>query len=331
MSKILIIGGQGRQGRALRDYLYAECDLVESVDKGDDVHSVIDGTKWDLVFSCAPYSLNEELAGFCFNRGLRWADLGGHWQTSGHIREAAERCGCVAATDLGLAPGFVEQIAWRGIQKYGVPKLVHMYCGGLPLVPHNVFGHALCFSTEGLVNEYVNSCTVLRNGEVADAEPMGDLVQLFVAGASLEAANTSGAISTSALQDLASLGVKECSYRTLRYLHHWGLVKHVWGRSGESRTRLSDWIKLASQEALEDVVFARVAFDDRGWDFRIKHEDDLSAMQRGTAGPAASAALLIASGEFDDRRIVTARDIGEHDFFWKDLNSRFGLDLPELV
>jgi saccharopine dehydrogenase (NAD+, L-lysine-forming) len=331
MSRILIIGGDGRQGRALRDYLYAECDRVDSVDKGDDVLSAINSTKWDLVFSCAPYFLNEEFASFCFSRGLRWADLGGHWQTSEDIRGSAEICECVAATDLGLAPGFVEQTVWRGIQKHGAPKSIWMYCGGLPLISQNVFSYALCFSVDGLVNEYVNSCVVLKNGEVVDAEPMGDQVQLLVAGAFLEAANTSGAVSVSSLQDLASLGVKDCSYRTLRHPHHWRLVNHAWERSGKSRAKLSDWIKLTSQESLEDVVFAKVVFDDQSWDFKIRHEDDLSAMQRGTAGPAASAALLIASGEFDDRCVVTARDIGEHDLFWKDLNSRLGLDFQDLM
>ncbi len=328
MSNILILGGNGRQGVALQKHL-TDHD-VKWVDRGDDINEAIHSRKWDLVFSCLPYNLNLEFGDETIRAKMRWADLGGHIQTSKYLHDVARSLQVTIATDLGLAPGLLEYLAWRRMQvESKIPRSITLYCGGLPCGPIDAFGYALTFSSRGLANEYVNDCHVLWDGKICDVLPMWAPEIFSFGDLRLEAAHTSGALSKNSLLEFNAAGVQNCRYRTLRYRGHWGLVKNAWDNCQDFEA-FTEWLEIIAQPGdVPDTVFFAVAFDGSAGDWRGQIPcSGMTAMQLGTSAPAAAVAELLVAGTFDGIDIVKPGHIGKSDLFWERFGKNLDLNAP---
>lgn len=328
MSDILILGGNGRQGVALQKHL-TDHD-VKWVDRGDDINEAIHSRKWDLVFSCLPYNLNLEFGDETIRAKMRWADLGGHIQTSKYLQDVAVSLDVTIATDLGLAPGLLEYLAWRRMQvESKIPRSITLYCGGLPRKPIDAFGYALTFSSEGLANEYVNNCHVLSDRYIYDVVPMWAPEILSFDNLRLEAAHTSGTLSKDSLFEFREAGVQNCRYKTLRYRNHWGLVKNAWDNCQDFEV-FKKWLEIIAQPGdVPDTVFFAVAFDCSTGDWRGQIPcSGMTAMQLGTSAPAAAVVELLVAGTFDDINIVKPVRIGKSDLFWERLGKNLDLNMP---
>jgi saccharopine dehydrogenase-like NADP-dependent oxidoreductase len=331
MSKILVLGYDGRQGKAVSWALeqlgheVAGCDVPGRNEWDDRV-------AFDAIVSCLPYHQNIDYARRCISDGVRWADLGGHVQSTNAVVDwikDLEGCKKPVATDLGLAPGLIEYHALSIIYDSAIhkkPKEVYLYCGGLPQKPVNALGYTITFSLEGLVNEYVNTPTAIVDGVMNEVTPMGDInrVPQFDDDGWLYGANTSGGVTKSFLQEMIWRNVRNCKYQTLRYKHHWELVKtsltKLKSHPGYCWSDLADWIDTASTVGDPDVVYMLVSVDGYDYEWTIMPGDGLSAMQRGTAFPAAAAVSVLASGEFDGFWHVDSTNIAKSESFWKQLD-----------
>jgi len=268
----------------------------------------------DLLISAAPFSCNMDIAEICFDNGVKYCDLGGNPYVSKTIHEAAEaREGSLAFTDLGMAPGHINIVAEQ-VAKQHNPETLIMYCGGLPKDCTNRLGYNLVFNVEGLVNEYVGMCKVLHNGEITEVEALGgyeDFVEL-----NLEAFHTKGAFT----QNMKLDGVKNCEYKTLRYINHLDYIRFLVHDCKLGYAELCGVLTNACPPTKQDLLHMMIRygtgepapFFDEDLDLIhriIEHDDHWTAMQKGTGFPAAAVASMMADGLMDGKGVLTYADV----------------------
>lgn len=176
----------------------------------------------DAAISCVNYWYNLELSKAAIETGTNFCDLGGNnyvVDSQLALDEAAKAANINIIPDCGLAPGMVSVLAMHGANRFENLEEIHIRVGGLPQNPRPPLNYQLVFSVEGLINEYVETARVIRNGEITEIDSMTELESLeFDNFPALEAFQTSGGTST--LPDTFLGKIKELDYKTIRYAGH---------------------------------------------------------------------------------------------------------------
>ncbi len=284
----------------------------------------------DAVTSCISYTVNEMLTEVAIESGVHLTDLGGNLNVVKKQLEAHDRARSAGVTiipDCGLAPGLVNVLARAGIDYLDRTESVRIRVGGLQQQPRPPLNYSLVFSVEGLINEYVEPCMVLRNGKVTYEEPLTGFEQIDFPPpfGRLEAFNTSGGSSTLPLTYEGR--VNNLDYKTIRYPGH-GHTMWCMMKLGlmDSQVQEFDGVKIAPRRVLErlleknlpqsgkDVTLLRVTIGGwKGTESRtieyemIDYYDDntgLTSMMRTTAFPQTIATTMILDGTIKDRGVL---------------------------
>jgi len=232
--------------------------------------------------------------------------------------------------DCGLAPGMVSILAADGVARLERTDSIRIRVGGLPRKPKPPLNYALVFSANGLINEYVEPCLVLRDGRLTWREPLADVEDLTFPRpfGKLEAFNTSGGSST--LPYTYRGRVKSLDYKTIRYPGHCAKVRLLFdlGLTSVKPVKL-DGVSVVPRHLLiqrlekvlpwekDDVVLMRVEVEGKGLrDTGIERSSGgrtityelidyadrrsgLTAMERTTGFSAAIVALMLGRGHVD--------------------------------
>tara|TARA_Y100000593_G_scaffold49908_1_gene94056 strand:+ start:17297 stop:18412 length:1116 start_codon:yes stop_codon:yes gene_type:complete len=288
-----------------QNYTFYQSDNL-SADKAE----ILSYEKPDIVISSMPYHQNLSLAKYCILNGLRYCDLGGSVPVSREINEFAEanEASKPIMTDLGLAPGLVNIVTEWGCKEIsGTPENIKMMVGGLPVSEVNHPLNYICtWSTDGLINEYRDDCEILAGGEIKVVKGMSGYEKTYIEwlGKKFEAFYTSGGASHT-ISDMKERGVKNCSYKTLRYLGHRDIVRflirnaelddaalgQVFEKGCRDKTDIHDMVILKSEVDKGDLKWHKEIF--------ISADGMFSAMQKATAFPIAAVANLMASGKLE--------------------------------
>jgi saccharopine dehydrogenase-like NADP-dependent oxidoreductase len=280
----------------------------------EDTKKAITLTKPSVVISSLPYHQNKELAFYCIEQGIPYCDLGGSVPVSEEINRKANSLingnPAPVMTDLGLAPGWVNILAEHGCRQLHQDKIeeVKMMVGGLPKEPDNPpLNYSATWSVDGLINEYKDKCRILENGNTARVDGMDGLetVETNSLG-ELEAFYTSGG-SAHTIESMREKGVKNCSYKTLRYKGHCDAIKFLI-RKCELEGECLDKIFTKGCAAVaggpgqtSDLVIIKVTIKAResSWqkELLIPQGQFFSGMQKATAFPIASVAKMMAQGK----------------------------------
>jgi saccharopine dehydrogenase (NAD+, L-lysine-forming) len=184
--------------------------------------------------------------------------------TTRGIRKLAETSEGVMAPQCGLAPGFIG-IVGANLTKY-MDRLrsIELRVGALPKHPRGLLGYAFNWSAEGVVNEYLNDCEVIRDGERTRIPAMEDLETIVIDGVQLEAFTTSGGLGT--MCETFEGKVNKLDYKTIRYPGHCKLMRFFFNELYMRKKRdLSGEILVnAKPPVKEDVVYVHAAVE--GWE-----------------------------------------------------------------
>ncbi len=279
----------------------------------------------DAVLSAVPYFLNPELAHRAVEAGSHFCDLGGNndaVEAALALHERAVEKGVTVVPDCGLAPGMANVVAARAIELLGDGPVerIAIRVGGLPAHPKPPLGYQLFFSVEGLINEYVEPCRVLRDGRLLLVPGMSEVETILFPApfGKLEAFQTSGGTST--MPRTFKDRVKNLDYKTIRYPGHAGQIQLLvdLGLLSSEPVSLDDGAKVRPRDVLgrllharlpkdgEDVVLVRVEGEaSRGGRTRtaraqlIAHPDEWrrTAMMRTTSDPTSIVAQMMVRGE----------------------------------
>ena len=286
----------------------------------------------DVTISCVTYNHNYDLAKIALQAKSHFCDLGGDEATVKKqflLDEVARDQGVTIMPNLGLAPGMAAILAHCAAESLDEIYEIRIRVGGLPVEPDGLFmNYSQVFSLDGLLNEYVGDCAIIRDGKSYSVPALSDLEQLDFPKpiGRLEAFNTSGGVGT--LTETYKDKVQHLDYKTLRYPGHCDQVRVLrdLGLMSSSPLKLSSGVELIPRELLKqqlseklttdqpDVVLLRVTVTgvkERKpiqvvWDC-IDYGDaanGLSAMSKMTAFPASIIAQMIARQDIAERGVL---------------------------
>jgi saccharopine dehydrogenase-like NADP-dependent oxidoreductase len=262
----------------------------------------------------------------CAETSVAYFDLTEDTEVSEHIR--AMNTKTFMMPQSGLAPGAVNIIASDLIRKFDTVEKVKMRVGALPKYPTNAMAYYLTWSTDGLINEYVNDCDVLSNHKHIKTQPLDGLEQVYIDGDRYEAFNTSGG--SASMCDTFADKVKSLSYKTIRYPGHQASMKFLLDDLNLKHNK-KKFVDLFDQEVpytTADVVVMLVSVIgkkdgqllEKTWSKKIYGEDGHSAIQRTTASGVCSVVTAYARGELTGEGFVSQESVDYKVF----TNNKFG-------
>lgn len=280
----------------------------------------------DVVISAVNYWYNADLAALAVENRAHFLDLGGNNDIVARefaLDDQARENGVTIIPDCGLAPGLAGILGYYLVDGLARPESLKLRVGGLPAEPLPPMNYKIVFAVQGLINEYIEPCVVIRDGKLQTVPGLSELETLTFPApfGELEAFQTSGGTSTLPQTLLGRL--PHLDYKTIRYRGHCHQMRllHELGLT-DARPRQFDGGQVSPREMLAacmsdtlnlpgpDVVLVLVEAE--GWDGDdqavrrtiriIDHHDpdhDISAMMRLTGYPAAIIARMLATGEID--------------------------------
>ncbi len=296
------------------------------VNSPKDLARVLEGS--GAVISAVSYSVNYQITRAAIQAGVHVCDLGGNDEVVNKqlsLDAEAKQRGITIIPNCGLAPGLIDILAMEGAKEFDELDSIHLRVGGLPQNPRPPLYYQIAFSVDGLINEYVEKASVIRDGTMMHIDPMSDLEEIeFKEIGKLEAFNTSGGIST--LAELMRGRVKNLDYKTIRYKGHCEKFKTlldlgfatnepmmVGGSVKTNREFFAELLRKKLDHGDRDLVVARATITGHRhtaektlvYEF-VDYYDDatrMTAMMRTTAFPTSIIARMVAHG------VITARGV----------------------
>ncbi|MBK9387731.1 MAG: saccharopine dehydrogenase NADP-binding domain-containing protein [Planctomycetes bacterium] len=177
----------------------------------------------DYVVSCAPFHLTRGIARTALAQGVHYLDPTEDVATTKLVKDLSEGADRAFIPQCGLAPGFITIVANHVAAPFEKLDTVKMRVGALPVYPHNWLKYNLTWSTEGLINEYIQPCEAIVDGQLVTVPALQDSERLNVDGLEYEAFNTSGGLGT--LADSWRGKVRNLNYKSIRYPGHRDLME----------------------------------------------------------------------------------------------------------
>jgi len=284
------------------------------------------------VLSAAPFHMTIKIAEAARAAGVHYLDLTEDVASTHRIRELAQGASTAFIPQCGLAPGFISIVAADLASRFDRLDTVRMRVGALPAYPSNALNYNLTWSTEGVINEYIEPCEAIVDGRRVTVPALEEREEFALDGVLYEAFNTSGGLGT--LCETLEGKVRTLNYRTIRYPGHAAIMKALLHdlRLADRRDVLKDILENAVPSTLQDVViiFVTVA----GWrEGRLVQEtyarkvysapiggEIRSAIQITTASSLAAMVDLLAQGKLPSAGFVRQEDVTLDAF----LGNRFG-------
>jgi saccharopine dehydrogenase-like NADP-dependent oxidoreductase len=178
--------------------------------------------------------------------------------TTRMVKEFAEGAGTAFVPQCGLAPGFISIVAYDIARRFERLDTVRLRVGALPQFPSNALSYNLTWSTDGVINEYIERCEAIVDGTLREVPAMEEREEFSLDGVRYEAFNTSGGLGT--LCETLQGQVRTLNYKTIRYPGHCELMRVLLNDLGLRRRRevLKDILENAVPSTLQDVVIVFV-------------------------------------------------------------------------
>ncbi|EFG84411.1 hypothetical protein GXY_07825 [Novacetimonas hansenii ATCC 23769] len=354
MRKILVIGA-GNIGSTIADFLASTGDytvtltdrdqhtlntanvpdsvrrVTADLESGDVLPDLLQGCF--AVLSAAPFHLTTRIASAAAAAGVNYLDLTEDVASTKIVRELSAKAPSVAfIPQCGLAPGFVSIVAHDIARRFDSVDTIQLRVGALPEYSTNALGYNLTWSTDGVINEYIEPCEAIVSGKRRLVPALDGLESLTIDGVKYEAFNTSGGLGS--LCDTYDGRVRELNYRTIRYPGHAAIMKVLLNdlRLSERRDVIKSIFEHALPVTIQDVIIILVTVSGQR-DGRLTQETFVRAIhgttvngrartgiQITTAGAICAVLDLLAEGRIPASGLVLQEDIALSQF----LENRFG-------
>lgn len=291
---------------------------------------------FDAVLSCLPYFLNTDLAKCAHELGLHYFDLTEDVPTTKAILELSKTSKGLMAPQCGLAPGFVGIVGAHLIGQLDSCRSCRMRVGALPQNPTGLMGYSFNWSPEGVVNEYLNDCEVLENGEIKWVSPMEWIEKIVIGGIELEAFTTSGGLGT--MCETYKGRVPNIDYKTMRYPGHVQLMNFFFHEllMRERRKEAGEILVNAKPPVSDDIVYIHVSAEGEA-EGRAQRKEfvrglkpleiagrERTAIAWTTASSVVAVIEMVRGGTLPAQGFLKQEDIALDEFLKTRNGSRFG-------
>ncbi len=306
----------------------------------------------DVVIGAVSYKSNFILSHLAVECRASWIDLGGNNDIVDQqftLDKEASSAGVTIIPDCGLAPGMVNIIAGHAFRELDVTDEIHIRVGGLPQNPKPPLNYELCFSAEGLINEYVEPTRILRDGRLKTQDSLCEKEHLDLGAPynHLEAFYTSGGTST--LVKSLEGRVRNLDYKTIRYAGHLDKIKFLadFGFFDSDELQIDEKTKIFPRKMTE-ALFHRLGWVKRdvvllkawalgqkqgkptrtGYSLVDEYDETtgLTAMARTTGFSAAIIAEMILNGRIREKGVLYQELSVPHKEYFTELRKR-GIDI----
>ena len=284
------------------------------------------------VLSAVPYHLTVTIAEAAAAAGVHYLDLTEDVASTREVKRIAATAKSAFIPQCGLAPGFISIVAHDLSARFDKLDSVRMRVGALPVYPSNALNYNLTWSTDGVINEYIEPCEAVVDGVITEVPALEEREEFSIDGVTYEAFNTSGGLGT--LCETLKGKVRTLNYRTIRYPGHAAIMKALLNDLGLRHRRevLKDILENSLPATVQDVVIIFVTVC--GWkDGRLMQETYArkvygeviagtmhSAIQITTAGSICAVLDMLADGTINRTGFVHQEEISLDRF----LENRFG-------
>lgn len=281
MHKVLILGG-GKIGSLMAAMLasYDDYEVTVADAAGDDSEAhaasrvsveTLDATDQkalaalvrerdvQAVLSSLPFFCNPPVAEVARETGTHYLDLTEDVEVTRKVAATAKGADKAFVPQCGLAPGFISIAANALMQRFDELETVKMRVGALPQHPGaTALNYSLTWSTDGLINEYGNTCYGIVDGELTAMPPLESYERINIDGVEYEAFNTSGGLGS--LADTWKGRVRNMTYKTMRYPGHRNLVRFLMNdlHLNDDRATLKRILESTVPRTKQDVVVVYV-------------------------------------------------------------------------
>jgi saccharopine dehydrogenase-like NADP-dependent oxidoreductase len=290
---------------------------------------------FDAVVSCLPYHLNVDVAEAAHAVGTHYFDLTEDVPTTNRVLELSADADTVFAPQCGLAPGLIGIIGASIAAGFDSIRSIELKVGALPQNPTGLLGYAVNWSAEGVVNEYLNDCEVLRSGHRQMVPAMTEKERVFIGGIELEAALTSGGLGT--MCQTYEGRATRLDYKTLRYPGHFRQMHFLFDELNlrEERDLVGRLVVDAKPPVNDDIVYLHAAVEGvkDGHPFRencVRGYKPIEVAGRTwraiswtTAASVVSVVELVADGRLPQQGFVKQEDIALADLHATTAGARF--------
>lgn len=212
------------------------------IDHYDDISAIISQTH--CIISALPPHQNWKITRLALKLGLNYIDLGGSDSTLERqllLNEQAIEKKCWLVPNSGFAPGLANIVAMQTLKELDETDSVTIYGGGLPINPEPPFYFQMNFSPIGLIKEYVEPATIIKDGAIIKVDALSDYseTEMDINGNNIEFESFIVSSRISSLAKLMQGKVKNLSYKVLRYKGHKNLLE-VFSSLGFLSNRLID-------------------------------------------------------------------------------------------
>ena len=211
------------------------------------------------VLSAVPYNITRHIATAARAANVHYLDLTEDVAMTKHVKALSAGASSAFIPQCGLAPGFISIVANDLAAGFEKLDAVRMRVGALPQYPSNGLNYNMTWSTDGVINEYLQPCEAIVDGALHEVPPLEELEEFSLDGIRYEAFNTSGGLGT--LCETLAGKVRLLNYKTVRYPGHRDIMKVLIQdlRLGERRELLKDILENALPATMQDVVLVFVA------------------------------------------------------------------------
>ncbi|AWA06583.1 saccharopine dehydrogenase family protein [Aeromonas hydrophila] len=353
MNKIIIVGA-GNIGSAIAamladagGYKIVVCDRDSTRFKTVQPHPAITTCVVDItdqaalqpvlqgsfaVLSAAPFHLTTKIAEAAATAGVHYLDLTEDVASTKRVMELAVDAKSAFVPQCGLAPGYISILANDLAGKFDTLEAVKLRVGALPQYPSNALNYNLTWSTDGMINEYIEPCEAIVDGHLATVPAMEQREEFSLDGVTYEAFNTSGGLGT--LCATYSGRVRTLNYKTIRYPGHASIMKVLLNDLNlrNRRDTLKDILEQALPSTNQDVVVVFVTASGyiNGRLMQETHAQKIysgiiagrrySAIQLTTAAGICTVLDMLATGMLPSTGFIRQEDVALGQF----LENRFG-------
>lgn len=291
----------------------------------------------DAVVSCLPYNLNLGVAEAAHASGTHYFDLTEDVPTTNRVLELAKQGSpIVYAPQCGLAPGLIGIVGSSLTTTFDTIRSIELKVGALPRHPAGLLGYAFNWSAEGVVNEYLNDCEVLRSGRRQMVPAMTEHERVVIGGIELEASLTSGGLGT--MCETFEGRVQRLDYKTMRYPGHFELMRFFFDELNlRDRRDLAGQILVDAKPPVDDdVVYLHAAVEGsvEGQSYRKQYVRAYQPLEINgrywraiswtTAASAAAVVELVAEGRLPQSGFIKQEDIAFSDLLSTKNGALFG-------
>jgi saccharopine dehydrogenase-like NADP-dependent oxidoreductase len=287
--------------------------------KPEDLTGMMQG--FDAVVSCLPYRLNIGAASVASELGIHYFDLTEDVRTTQAIMQMSRTTRAVMAPQCGLAPGFIAIVGASLAEKFDRIRSIRLRVGALPQHPTGLLGYAFNWSPEGVVNEYLNDCEVIEDGQKKWVSPLEWLETIVIHGVQLEAFTTSGGLGT--MCETYGGRVENLDYKTIRYPGHAKLMNFFFHEllMRQDRKKAGEILVHAKPPVTEDVVYVHASAE--GWKGETLSRDEFvkayypveiagqtwRAISWTTAASACAVVEMVSDGSLPGRGFLKQEEI----------------------